>query len=459
MSGRWGIPNGWSWSRIGEIAEVIGGGTPATSDSENFSDNEVPWLTPADLSGYDGTYISRGRRDISRKGLADSGAKLLPKGSVLFSSRAPIGYCVIAENELSTNQGFKSLVLRDGMSPEYMRYYLLASRDYAESLASGTTFKELSGKKMADMVIPVPPLDVQRRIVAKLDELLAQSRAAREQLQAVPALVEQYRQSVLAAAFRGDLTADWRKKNPDVEPASKLLERIRIERRQKWEAAELAKLKAKGKSPKDDKWKSKYLAPNEPDEPTVRRELPASWTIASVDDVSECLDSIRQPVKRDDRQNVEQKYPYYGANGQVGMIDKFLFDEELVLVTEDETFYGRTKPIAYRVSGRCWVNNHAHVLRAAPQLAIEYLHRVLMHYPVHPWLSGSTGRAKLTQAAMKSLPVALPPSAEMKVLIPRLERALRACDELGESLVSLGDETGTIERSLLAKAFRGELVT
>lgn len=107
---RWIIPNSWQWVYAGDIADVIGGGTPSTRDLSNFkeSGDGIPWLTPADLSNYDATYISRGARDISEKGLTSSSAKLMPKGTVLFSSRAPIGYCVIALNEISTNQGFKS---------------------------------------------------------------------------------------------------------------------------------------------------------------------------------------------------------------------------------------------------------------------------------------------------------------------------------------------------------------
>ena len=123
----------------------------------NFEDEGTPWITPADLTGYEGVYIARGKRSLSKKGLASCGARPLPAGTVLYSSRAPIGYCAIASNPLATNQGFKSLVLAEGLLPEFIRYYLLASKEYAESLASGTTFKELSGSRIAEMLIPVAP--------------------------------------------------------------------------------------------------------------------------------------------------------------------------------------------------------------------------------------------------------------------------------------------------------------
>jgi type I restriction enzyme S subunit len=190
--GRWEIPHSWTWASAGEIAEVVGGGTPSTRDPTNFSKNGIPWITPADLTASKEAYISRGARDLSPKGYQASGAQIMPAGAVLFSSRAPIGYCVIAANEVSTNQGFKSLVLRDRISPEYVRHYLRASKDYAESLASGTTFKELSGSRMAELAVPIAPLAEQRRIAAKVGLLTGRTARARAELDRIPALIARY---------------------------------------------------------------------------------------------------------------------------------------------------------------------------------------------------------------------------------------------------------------------------
>ena len=223
---RWAIPKTWKWVRAGEISEIIGGSTPPSRDTENFQENGIPWLTPSDLTGYEETYISKGKRDLSQKGYNASGAKIMPTGAVLFSSRAPIGYCVIASNPISTNQGFKSLVLMGGVVPDFVRYYLVSAKEYAESISSGTTFKELSGGRMSTMPIPIAPLTEQRRIVAKLDRLLARSRSAREELERIPKLCDRYRQAVLASACSGRLTADWRKQNLNVKPVPGLSEGI-----------------------------------------------------------------------------------------------------------------------------------------------------------------------------------------------------------------------------------------
>jgi type I restriction enzyme S subunit len=208
---RWPVPPGWKWRKAGEIAQVVGGGTPRASDESNFDDDGTPWITPADLTGYNETYISRGRRSLSAKGLASCGAQVMPAGAVLFSSRAPIGYCVIARNTICTNQGFKSLVLHDGYVPEFIRYYLLSAKDYAESLASGTTFKELSGSRMADLEIPVTSTTAQNRIVAKLDGLFARSKATCREIDRLLRLMERYRQAIITAAFDGKLTTEWRR--------------------------------------------------------------------------------------------------------------------------------------------------------------------------------------------------------------------------------------------------------
>ncbi|WP_349359083.1 restriction endonuclease subunit S [Stappia sp.] len=208
---RWVLPATWSWVAISEIADVTGGGTPSAKDPENFSDEEgVPWITPADLTGYDEPYISRGKRNLTEKGYLSSSAKLLPTGAVLFTSRAPIGYCAIAANPIATNQGFKSLVLRDSISSEYTRHYLTWSKPFLETLASGTTFLELSGSKLQQAPFPLPPLAEQKRIVARLDALSARSARARKELERIDALVTRYKQAVLAKAFSGELTKGWR---------------------------------------------------------------------------------------------------------------------------------------------------------------------------------------------------------------------------------------------------------
>ncbi len=152
---RW-VPKGWRVGCISDIADVIGGGTPSTKVEEYFCKDGISWLSPKDLSGYEWKYISKGATDITELGLKQSSAKLMPKGSVLFSSRAPIGYVAIAENEVSTNQGFKSLVPINGMCSEYLFYFLKQNINDIEAIATGSTFKEVSGTALKNFEILIP---------------------------------------------------------------------------------------------------------------------------------------------------------------------------------------------------------------------------------------------------------------------------------------------------------------
>ncbi|CAM1340165.1 restriction endonuclease subunit S [Tenacibaculum aestuarii] len=154
------IPEGWDVSTVSDLADVVGGGTPSTKVEEYYCENGIPWLSPKDLSGYDWRYISKGAKDITELGLKKSSAKLMPKGTVLFSSRAPIGYVAIAENEVSTNQGFKSLVPKSGVPSEFLFQLLKANVSAIEAIASGSTFKEVSGTAIKDFTILNPPKEI-----------------------------------------------------------------------------------------------------------------------------------------------------------------------------------------------------------------------------------------------------------------------------------------------------------
>ena len=176
LSEPYAVPTTWCWVRLDAVGAIIGGGTPSTDDAENFAipGTSIPWLTPSDLGGYLQPYISHGKREknLSEKGLGKCSACLLPVGTVLFSSRAPIGYVAIAANPITTNQGFKSIV---PYVSELSRYIALVMKAFAFEInanAPGTTFKEVSGKVVAGVPFPLPPLVEQQRIVAMVDELM-----------------------------------------------------------------------------------------------------------------------------------------------------------------------------------------------------------------------------------------------------------------------------------------------
>ena len=169
------IPDSWEWTRLETLGAIVGGGTPKTGVSEFWSNGAsgIPWITPADMSCQSNTMVSAGKRFISSVGLEKSSAQLLPTGSVLMSSRAPIGYLGIAANPIATNQGFKSVVLIDIALNRWLICTLEALMNSIVKRASGTTFKEISGTEFGGTLIPLPPLEEQARILESCKSVLA----------------------------------------------------------------------------------------------------------------------------------------------------------------------------------------------------------------------------------------------------------------------------------------------
>ena len=162
----------WKECTIADLGTVVGGATPSTKDPENYDGGTIPWIMPKDLSKYSDRYISRGERNITEKGLNGCSTQLMPRHSVLFTSRAPIGYVAIADNEVCTNQGFKSVVPNEQTDYLFLYYLLKFNKEKIEGLGSGTTFKEVSGSTMRGITVKVPKsLDVQRAIGRYLDSI------------------------------------------------------------------------------------------------------------------------------------------------------------------------------------------------------------------------------------------------------------------------------------------------
>ena len=146
----------WKTCTIADLGTVVGGATPSTKKPENYDGGTIAWITPKDLAEFSGRFISHGERNITQTGLNSCSAQMMPKHTVLFSSRAPIGYVAIAKNDVCTNQGFKSVVPNENTDYMFLYYLLLNNRQNIEHMGSGTTFKEVSGKTMRSIQVRVP---------------------------------------------------------------------------------------------------------------------------------------------------------------------------------------------------------------------------------------------------------------------------------------------------------------
>ena len=154
-------PN-WSECTLSDIGSVVAGGTPSKSKPEYYADQGIAWITPKDLSVNKSKFISHGENDISELGFSKSSAAKMPAGTILFSSRAPIGYIAIAQNEVTTNQGFKSVIPNENISTAYMYFVLNNLLPTIEGMASGSTFKEISGAAMKSVPTVMPDADIIR---------------------------------------------------------------------------------------------------------------------------------------------------------------------------------------------------------------------------------------------------------------------------------------------------------
>lgn len=196
----------WKECLISDIGTVVGGATPSTKDSNNYEGGKIAWITPKDLSNYEDRYISRGERNITEKGLNSCSAQLMPKHSVLFTSRAPIGYVAIAENEVCTNQGFKSVVPNENTDYLFLYYLLKYNKNKIEGLGSGTTFKEVSGSTMKGIKVKVPTtLSAQKAI----SEFLNTIDCKIEENRRINKNLEQQAQTIYRKMFIDNPEPDW----------------------------------------------------------------------------------------------------------------------------------------------------------------------------------------------------------------------------------------------------------
>lgn len=188
------LPNLWRHVQLGNVADIIGGGTPSRNKPQYF-EGDIAWATPTDVTSLDDLFIEQTSEYITTEALANSSAKLLPKGSVLMTSRATIGFTAITACEMSTNQGFASFVCDDEiLHNEYLAYWLRAAKKQLLRIASGTTFKEVSKSNLSRLEIPLPPLSEQQRIAAilrKADGLRRMRREADDRVrELLPALFQ-----------------------------------------------------------------------------------------------------------------------------------------------------------------------------------------------------------------------------------------------------------------------------
>jgi len=435
------IPSSWVWARLGEIGTVAGGSTPSTSVPEYF-DGVIPWITPADLSNFTGKFIHRGRRNISEKGLNSSSAVLLPAGTVLFSSRAPIGYVTIAANPVTTNQGFKNLTLHEGIFNEYVFHYLRASKSLAESYGSGTTFREVSASRFAQIPIPLAPFNEQVRIVGRVEELFARLDAGVKGLRNVKAQLKRYRQAVLKYAFEGKLTEEWRKTHKNqTEPATKLLQQIKQERK------------------KDPKYKELP-----PIDVFNSLELPENWTWTRLGEIIFLSNERYNPTISEDQRFVGLEHIESNTSKLLGFGKSSETRSTKNRFKQGDLLYGKLRPYLNKV----WVANFNGVcstdilvFQKNNFISNEYLAACLLNQSfveyTNQHMSG-VQHPRVSYQILSQYIIPLPPLLEQLKIAEEVQRSFYIADEVERATEQSLKKAEFLRQSILKVAFEGKIV-
>lgn len=191
----------WTTGTISDLGTVVGGSTPSKAKPEYYTESGIAWITPKDLSNNKSKFVSHGENDITELGLRNSSASIMPEGTVLFSSRAPIGYIAIAAGEVTTNQGFKSVVPKPEIGTPFVYFFLKNTLPVIEGMASGSTFKEVSGSTMKNVPAVIPDAETLAKFSDFAAPIFAQQRILEEQNQSLATL----RDNLLPKLMSGEI--------------------------------------------------------------------------------------------------------------------------------------------------------------------------------------------------------------------------------------------------------------
>ena len=476
---QWEIPTNWKWVQISELGKIVAGGTPSTKESSYWGD-EINWITPADLSGYNDKFILKGAKSLSKKGLEKSSAQLMPSGSIHFSSRAPIGYVVISKEEISTNQGFKSLVPANEIFNEYVYYYFKSAKQLAEKRASGTTFKEISKKSFSLLPIPIAPYNEQRAIVYKIEQLFSDLDNGIENFKKAQEQLKIYRQAVLKKAFEGDLTKKWREEQTDLPSAKELLQQVKEEREKQYQK-QLDEWEQAVKDWEDEGEEGKKpTKPKKPNElpPLIKEnleelpELPEGWEWDFLRNVTiNITDGDHQPPPKS-----KLGIPFITISNiksnKIGFSNTFFVNQEYYDSLID---YRKPKQgdILYTVTGSFGIpvlidfnkpfcfQRHIGLVRPHSQINNKWLFWLLQtNFIYNQAQKSATGTAQKTVAlsSLRKFMIPLCSTQEQNQIFSEIETRLSICDKMEATIAESLEKAESLRQSILKKAFEGKLV-
>lgn len=368
------LPSHWEVCKIKNVSQISSGSTPKSS-IERYWGGGIKWITPADFK-TDTKYVCKGMRDITEAGALSCSTKLIPKNSVVFSKRAPVGQVSITTDDLCINQGCIACIPNESIITPFFFYLLSCYKDEFESLSGGTTFKEIALNVFADFKISIPPLPEQQAIASYLDTATAKIDEAIAQQQKMIDLLNERKQIIINNAVTKGL-------NPN------------------------AKMKPSGID-----WIG---------------NIPEHWEVMQYRHLFYNLDNLRQPISADQRSRNNPQYDYYGASGVIDKIDYYNVDDRVLLIGEDgANLLLRNLPLIYKAKGKFWVNNHAHILKPIRD-DYDYMAYVMEAADYTLFITGSA-QPKLSQSNLNAVKLPIPPIEEQQSIVKYLEQRTEKID-------------------------------
>ncbi|QDU74065.1 Type-1 restriction enzyme EcoKI specificity protein [Bremerella volcania] len=475
MSEKYNLPESWETVLLIDVLELNPAKLVISTDDESHFVFVPMSAVSAEFGGID-VSGKRPYREVKK------GYTQFQAADVLFAKITPCmenGKIAVVP-ELDSQVGYGSTefhVLRSLMhvDPKWIAYYLSQSsvrRDAKRNMTGSAGQLRVPKRWLEKLRIPIAPLKEQKRIVEKIEELFSELDAGVAALERAKTKLKRYRASVLKAAVHGSLTADWRSKHPEVEPASQLLERILAERRRKWEEEQLAKFETAGKKPPKD-WRERYKEPFTPD-PSELPELPKSWCWASVDQMGEVqLGRQRSPQKRS--KDYPTKYIRAANITEEGIdtsnilemeftpseVDRFRMKKGDLVVSEASGSSNQVgKPAIWNneLPVCCFQNT---VIRLRPEgVRSDYLLVILKHCysnKVFAKIAGGVGINHLGATKFSRIPIPLAPASEQVEIANEVERQLSILKKSEEMIEANLVRASRNRQSILQRAFEGKL--
>lgn len=465
------LPDSWVWVRLGDIGKITSGGTP-TSNEKSYYGGDIIWITPADMSKQQSSpWFSNSSKKITNLGLQKSSAQLIEGNSVVYSSRAPIGYVNIVKDKFTTSQGCKSVTpIKNSLM--YIYYVLIERTEDIKYRASGTTFKEISALEFGKTLVPLPPLNEQKRIVEKLDFLFEKTKRAKEIIEEIKVDIENRKISILDRAFKGTLTSKWRNDNKTSD-VKELLKTINDEKIKKWEEDCLQAEKDGNKKPKKPIIKEVKDMIVPVDEQPYK--LPDSWVWVKLGEVvevnpnkikvnldeNELVDFIpMKNVSENDPEIIKKNFEKFKdlQKGYSQFIENDILFAKITPCMEN----GKTAIISNLKEKIGYGSTEFHVLRSTKivdnKLLYSFLKQQRFREDAKYNMTGSVGFRRVPTEFMKSYPFPLPPLEEQQEIVRVLDEVLENENKVKE-LLELEERIDILEKSILHKAFKGELGT